>query len=87
LNLHHYTDSIAFDDVFYGYPFHDREWSHVFVYTDPVDERQLTLQKEEIESVRWMEYEECKRRILDGTLETCIYPDEFDMVGDYLKRV
>ena len=76
----------AFDDEFHGLPFHDREWSHVFLYKKPVRAEKLTLQKSEIESVRWMDCEECRRRIADGTLETCIYPDEFDMVGDYLRR-
>ncbi|MGI6118380.1 MAG: NUDIX domain-containing protein [Bilifractor sp.] len=75
----------AFDDEFHGRPFHDREWSHVFIYNKPVDADRLRLQKSEIESVRWMDYDECRRRILDGTLETCIYPDEFDMVGDYIR--
>lgn len=76
----------AFDDEFHGYPFHDREWSHVFVYTKPVRTEDLTLQKSEIESVRWMDYDECRRRIRDGSLETCIYPDEFDMVGGYIEK-
>lgn len=75
----------AFDDEFHGRPFHDREWSHVFIYKKPVDADRLRLQKSEIESVRWMDYDECRRRIRDGTLETCIYPDEFDMVGDYIR--
>ena len=42
-------------------------------------------EKEEVEEVRWMDYEECHRRILDGSLPNCIYEDEFRMVGEYLK--
>lgn len=76
----------SFDDEFHGRPFHDREWSHVFIYRKPVREEDLILQKSEIESVRWMDYGECRRRIENGTLETCIYSDEFDMVGDYIRR-
>ena len=44
------------------------------------------LQEEELEEVCWMDYEECHRRILDGTLPNCIYEDEFRMVGEYLKE-
>ena len=43
------------------------------------------LQEEEVESVMWMDYEECMARVLDGSLPNCIYPDEFRMVGEYLR--
>ena len=48
-------------------------------------EEDLHLQEEEVESVRWMDYEECRRAIRAGTLPNCIYADEFDMVGEYLR--
>ena len=32
-----------------------------------------------------MDYEECMARVLDGSLPNCIYPDEFRMVGEYLR--
>jgi 8-oxo-dGTP diphosphatase len=52
-----------------------------------LDERAFALQESEVESVLWMEYEECRTRIHEGTLPNCIYEDEFDMVGDYLKQI
>lgn len=76
----------AFEAVFHGRMFKDNELSSVYVYTEPVDEGMLTLQEEEVEEVRWMDYEECHRRILAGTLPNCIYEDEFRMVGEYLKN-
>ena len=76
----------AFEAVFHGKMFRDNEISSVYVYTDPVEIEQLTLQEEELEKVRWMDYEECHRRILDGSLPNCIYEDEFRMVGEYLKE-
>ena len=76
----------AFEAVFHGKMFRDNEISSVYVYTDPVEIEQLTLQEEELEEVRWMDYEECHRRILDGSLPNCIYEDEFRMVGEYLKE-
>ncbi len=75
----------AFEAVFHGRLFRDNELSSVYVYTEPVEKDQLKLQKEEVESVCWMDYEECMERVLDGSLPNCIYPDEFQMVGDYLK--
>ena len=76
----------AFEAVLPGRMFKDNEISSVYVYTDPVDITQLTLQEEEVEEVRWMDYEECHRQILDNTLPNCIYEDEFRMVGEYLKK-
>ena len=72
--------------VFHGRLFRDNELSSVYVYTRPVEERDLHLQEEEVESVMWMDYEECMARVLDGSLPNCIYPDEFRMVGEYLKK-
>ena len=43
--------------------------------------------KEEVEAVRWMDYEECRQKVHDGTMPNCIYEDEFRMVGEYLDRV
>lgn len=75
----------AFEAPFYGRMFRDREISSVFVYTEPVQVEDLHLQASEVESVCWMEYEECARSVRDGTLPNCIYPDEFRMVGEYLR--
>ena len=65
--------------------FRDNELSSVFVITRHFDDRDFTLQEEEVESVRWMDYEECREAIHAGTLPNCIYEDEFEMVGTYLK--
>lgn len=74
----------AFQAVFHGHPFRDSELSSVFLVTKRLEEGEFRLQDEEVESVIWMDYETCRRGILDGTLPNCIYPDEFDMVGEYL---
>lgn len=75
----------AFEAVFHGKPFRDNERSSVYVYTKPVKAEELRLQESEVEAVLWMDYEECMRRVLDGTIPNCIYPDEFRMVGEYLN--
>ncbi|RGU90876.1 NUDIX domain-containing protein [Clostridium sp. AF15-17LB] len=74
----------GFEDVFYGKPFKDDELSAVYVYGRPVQADKLQLQKSEVEEVIWIDYEECRKRIADGTLKNCIYADEFEMVGKYL---
>lgn len=74
----------GFEDVFYGMPLKDDELSAVYVYSEPVDIGGLRLQEEEVEEVIWMDYGDCRRGILDGTLNNCIYIEEFEMVGKYL---
>lgn len=76
----------AFEAVFHGKMFRDREMSSVFVYTEPVEISDMTLQESEVEEVRWMDYEECRRSIQEGKIDHCIYEDEFRMVGEYLKN-
>ena len=77
---------IAFEDVFYGRMFRDNELSSVYVYTEPVEIEELTLQESEVEEVIWMDYEECMQEVQEGTLANCIYEEEFRMVGEYLKE-
>lgn len=73
------------EEVFYGRLFKDREISAVYLYRKPVDASCLELQKEEVESVMWMELRECMEDVKAGTLPNCIYPDELVMVERYLR--
>lgn len=75
-----------FEDVFYGKVFCDHEISRVYVYEEAVEETALCLQKEEVESVMWMDLEECRRRVAEGSIPTCIYLDELELLADYLDR-
>ena len=77
----------SYQAPFHGRLFRDNELSNVYVLTKHFDERELSLQESEVESVLWMDYETCRRRIHEGTLPNCIYEDEFDMVGEYLKTI
>ncbi len=74
-----------FTETFYGKKFHDKELSHVYLYRQQVDIAALTLQKSEVESVCWMDIEKCRKNIRESTLSNCIYPDELDLLIDYLK--
>lgn len=76
----------AYEAEFHGRMFRDAERSTVYVYTKPIRIEELNLQESEVEEVIWMDYEECHRMVLDGTLPNCIYEDEFRMVGEYLKN-
>ena len=73
------------EDVFYGRPFRDAEISAVYVYREPVDEKALCLQAEEVETVSWMDLQECVRMVEERTSPTCIYRDELEMLQAYLQ--
>ncbi len=74
------------DTTFYGKPFLNREYSHVYVYdgTD-MDTGKLKLQKEEVESVLWLDYEEGIRNLFNGTIHNCVFQDEWEMLGEYME--
>ncbi|MBQ6622298.1 MAG: NUDIX domain-containing protein [Mogibacterium sp.] len=71
---------IVWDDVFFGEPYHDRQYTRVFlIWLDP-DEARFVLQEEEVDSVRWMDLEECIEGVIEGRFQNCIAPEELDMV-------
>lgn len=76
----------AENDTFYGRPFVNHEISHVYVYEKPVNEAKLKLQTEEVESVIWMDYEECLCRMKDGTLTNCLNERELRMLARWWKE-
>lgn len=76
----------GFQGNFHGKPFHDYEISSVYIYQEPVQIEQLCLQKSEVEEVRWMDLQECRRRIADGSLPNCIYPDELELIEKFMDN-
>lgn len=75
------------DMFFHGKRFHNRELAAVYLYWEPLDISQLTLQKEEVESVCWIDYEECIARMEEGSLDHCINVEEFKKIKDVVKRL
>lgn len=67
--------------AFHGKPFHDNEYSAVYLLNKEITITDLTLQQEEIESVCWMDYEECKEKLQNNSLKSCIVFEEFELLG------
>lgn len=72
------------EEIFYGEPFRNHEISHVYLYRNPVDISELKLQKEEVESVKWMEFSECYEEVKKGNPRYCLFIEELDMIKKYL---
>ena len=68
------------DEVFHGERFLDNQISKVFLLWLDVDEADITVQKEEIDSVKWFDYAECKQDVIDGTIPNCIDVAELEML-------
>ena len=73
---------IFWDDVFFGEPYHDRQYTRVFLLWADVEERDLVLQEEEVLSVLWIDLEECVNAVAAGTLDNCISLDELQLVQE-----
>ena len=71
---------IVWDDVFFGIPYHDRQYTKVLLLWADVEEEQLTLQKEEVDGVLWIDLQECMDRVAAGTIQNCISPEELKLV-------
>lgn len=72
------------EEWFYGKLFKNHEISAMFLYDRPIEETELVLQAEEVESVCFMDYYVCMEKMKDGTLQHCIYMDEFETLGKKL---
>ena len=58
--------------------------SPVIASQEPLQIENLKLQNEEVESVRWMDYQECREKLKKEEIKSCIRLDEFEMIGKAL---
>ena len=71
---------ITWDDVFFGKPYHDRQYTRIFMLWKDLDEDEFTLQEEEVDAVLWMDLEKCIEGVKAGSFENCIDIEELMMV-------
>ena len=69
-----------YESVFHGRPFHDNQVSRVYALWRDVEPEALTLQKEEVERVDWMDYDSCVQGVSEGSFPNCIRMDELEML-------
>lgn len=72
------------DTVFYGEEFHDRQYSKVFLLWIDLEENQFVVQKEEIDSVKWFDFQECKKAVKENNIKHCIDLKELELIEKYL---
>lgn len=71
-------------EEFYGRPFLNHELSGVYYYKKPIDLNELCLQAEEVESVLWMDYEECLAHVIARDPKFCVNEEEFIQLKNYV---
>ena len=74
------------DDYFGGKHILDREISAVYLYEKPVNEADLRLQAEEVESVCWIDFERLKELAAAGAEGYCIFPWETSALESAFQR-
>lgn len=84
----HYAGSfrIRYEKIFHGALFRDNEFTRVYVYLEPVDERALRLQESEVEEVRWFDLEEVREEIRHSRDRFCVPAEGLDVLIRYLQK-
>ncbi len=77
----------SFQDVFHGKPFFDRQVSFVYIVWMDIEKDAMNLQKEEIEEVIWMDFEECIKMAEENSMKHCIAMEELRMLDRYIQNM
>ncbi len=78
---------IHFDEVFHGEEFRDRQVSRVFLLKLDKESDEFTVQKEEIDEVRWMDYEKCLDSVENNRIPNCIRIEELKMLEPHFDKI
>ena len=73
-----------YEKIFHGKLFRDNEYTHVYVYREPVEISSLHLQKEEVEAVRWFDLDEVIREIQVSRARICVPSKSLEILKAYL---
>lgn len=74
----------SFQDIFHGSPFFDRQVSSVYIVWMDIEKDAMNLQKEEIEDVVWMDFNECIKMVKENSVKHCIAMEELQMLQTYI---
>lgn len=66
--------------IFYGKPFHNHEFSTLYLYTKPVQIKDLLLQESEIQSAKWFDLNQLMEDVKNNAPGYCLYYDELQIL-------
>lgn len=65
---------------FHGKPFKDCQVSNIYVLWKDIQTDEIRIQKEELESVLWMDYQECCEKVKHNSFLHSIVPEELELL-------
>ena len=74
------TRKIIDDHIFHGSPFHDRQISRVYALFRDIEAESIKFQESEIQSVKWLNFDECIHMASSGKPHNCVSLEELDMI-------
>lgn len=77
---------IVWDDCFHGEPFHECQHSRVFLMWLDLPEDQFCVDENEVESVCWMDFDQCCHGVENNLFHHCIAMDELQILKKALKQ-
>ena len=78
---------IQYEEKFHGQIFRDNEVTKVYVYQEPVDIKELILQKSEVDEVRWFDLEEVWTEIKTSRERFCMPTKGLNVLREYLNSL
>lgn len=76
--------NVIWDEEFNGKEFHDRQHSKVFMMWLDLEESKFSVDCKEVESVRWMNFEECINGVKHNLFPNCIVMEELQILSKAL---
>ena len=77
---------IIADAFFHGKPFHDRQYSRVFIMWLDIPEDEFCVDPNEVESVCWMDFDRCCHGVENNLFPNCIVPEELNIIQNALGK-
>ena len=71
---------LSITSQFHGEPFVDNQIAKVFLLWKDIEESDITVQKEEIDSVLWIDFEQCKSAVVQNDFPNCIDIEELKLL-------
>ena len=78
---------IQYEKEFHGRLFKDNEVTKVFVYMEPVNIEELSLQESEVEEVRWFDLDEVAEEIKTSRDRFCVPSEGLSILTQYLEGI
>lgn len=80
------TRYIYYEEVFYGEKFIDNQVSNVYALWLDQEEDDFILQEDEVEKVKWFDFEACVELVRQNGISHCIMMEELEILRRYLEN-